>query len=342
MWCFYSPQILAMLKNLFLISLISTFSYYASAQVTYLADTAFTTDALGGGGSGSCIYTGGHFYGVENKYPSTYWIADYFVVPMGDTWVFDTVVIFGFQQGIYYDLALYPFQQAYLQIYEGGPPGMGGNVIWGDTVTNIMVSTGFTGIYRTDQDQLSLSGIRYLKLHLSPAPSLTSGTYWLSWACKEYINPASGGVPFPPVCPPKVLPGRINPTGQRGRKDSSGVWSYIIDNGDTLGFNKIIIGSDAISATAIIANRSSATLNQNAPNPFSCSTNISFYLPNSGDVKLSVYNVMGNLVAELIQGELNQGQHSVIFDGGNLPSGMYYYQLSTSTAVETKQMVLEK
>lgn len=83
-------------------------------------------------------------------------------------------------------------------------------------------------------------------------------------------------------------------------------------------------------------------LMQNYPNPFNPSTTIKFSLPNRDFVKLKVYDLLGKEVASLVDGELNQGEHSVNFNAAGLSSGVYFYKLSTSSFTETKKMQLTK
>ncbi len=84
-------------------------------------------------------------------------------------------------------------------------------------------------------------------------------------------------------------------------------------------------------------------LAQNYPNPFNPTTNISFTLDEPDHVTLAVYNAGGRQVALLVDGQRALGSHQVTFDAGDLPSGIYFYQLKTGSGlVETKKMVLAK
>ena len=88
-------------------------------------------------------------------------------------------------------------------------------------------------------------------------------------------------------------------------------------------------------------------LSQNFPNPFNPSTTIQFNIPRSGDVRLSIYNVKGQLVNTLVNEYLIAGQHSVVWEGRDnygrdVASGIYFYRLETEGGVETKRMVLLK
>jgi hypothetical protein len=82
------------------------------------------------------------------------------------------------------------------------------------------------------------------------------------------------------------------------------------------------------------------SLNQNFPNPFNPSTTIEFSLPKSEFVELKVYNILGKEVSTLVSNKLNQGNHTYQFDGNNLASGVYYYQLVAGQYREVKKMIL--
>lgn len=95
-----------------------------------------------------------------------------------------------------------------------------------------------------------------------------------------------------------------------------------------------------ISENAIIP--SEIKLYQNYPNPFNPVTQIKFDLAKPAKVRLSVYNVNGQLVSELASGVMNAGSHSVDFNGSKINSGVYYYNLVTNGKNITKKMVLTK
>ena len=84
------------------------------------------------------------------------------------------------------------------------------------------------------------------------------------------------------------------------------------------------------------------SLSQNYPNPFNPSTSIQFALPESGNVRLSVFNLLGQNVVTLVNGVESAGYHTVQFDASRLSSGIYLYRLETSSSTIIKQMVLIK
>ncbi len=84
-------------------------------------------------------------------------------------------------------------------------------------------------------------------------------------------------------------------------------------------------------------------LSQNYPNPFNPNTTIEFEIKEDAKVKLTVYNILGEQVAELVNGDINMGTHKVDFNAANLASGVYVYRLDAGNKfTETKKMVLMK
>ncbi|RMG38032.1 MAG: T9SS C-terminal target domain-containing protein [Methanobacteriota archaeon] len=86
----------------------------------------------------------------------------------------------------------------------------------------------------------------------------------------------------------------------------------------------------------------SLELKSNFPNPFNPSTTIQFSLPEAMEVRLAVYNALGQEVATLVEGRLSNGIHHYLWDAGDMPSGVYFYRLSSGTSGEviTHKMLL--
>ena len=84
------------------------------------------------------------------------------------------------------------------------------------------------------------------------------------------------------------------------------------------------------------------SLEQNYPNPFNPTTTISFGLPTKSNVSIKVFNSLGQMVDQLINGEYEAGYHSILFNASNLSSGIYYYRLETEGFSQIKKMALIK
>ncbi len=104
-----------------------------------------------------------------------------------------------------------------------------------------------------------------------------------------------------------------------------------------LGFvNKLPVGTETSRKP------STFSLHQNYPNPFNPTTNISFVLAQSEPVTLRVFDARGALVQTLVNRTLPAGEHTITFDAGSLPSGVYLYQIETPSGNQSKKMSLIK
>ncbi|MEJ2194145.1 MAG: T9SS type A sorting domain-containing protein [Ignavibacteriaceae bacterium] len=83
-------------------------------------------------------------------------------------------------------------------------------------------------------------------------------------------------------------------------------------------------------------------LHQNYPNPFNPETVIQFEIPEESKVKLNVFNVLGELVATVVNEQLGVGVYNITFNASTLPSGLYIYKLETDNIQLSKKMLLLK
>ncbi|MFZ1517220.1 MAG: T9SS type A sorting domain-containing protein [Ignavibacteriaceae bacterium] len=83
-------------------------------------------------------------------------------------------------------------------------------------------------------------------------------------------------------------------------------------------------------------------LTQNYPNPFNPTTTISYILPQSGMVKLTLYNILGQEIRTLVNEVKEAGTHTFNFDASDLNSGMYIYKIESGSFTQTKKMTLVK
>ena len=81
-------------------------------------------------------------------------------------------------------------------------------------------------------------------------------------------------------------------------------------------------------------------LYQNYPNPFNPLTHVSFELDHPADVSLAVLDLLGRVVATLLDERISAGVHEVEWDGGTSPSGIYFCRLRTGTRIESRKMIL--
>jgi hypothetical protein len=84
-------------------------------------------------------------------------------------------------------------------------------------------------------------------------------------------------------------------------------------------------------------------LDQNYPNPFNPSTTINYSIPVTGRVTMRIYNVLGQIVATLLNGDMqNAGKYQVTFDASRYSSGVYFYRIEAGTFSAVKKMMLLK
>ncbi|MCH8019987.1 T9SS type A sorting domain-containing protein [candidate division KSB1 bacterium] len=141
---------------------------------------------------------------------------------------------------------------------------------------------------------------------------------------------------------------------------SFGITHYVESGSDIfIGFrehvdNNAIVGDalflDLVEVAGLITSISESpelpsefVLKQNYPNPFNPATRISFSLPQSSKVTLTVHNLLGQVVATLLdEVSYSSGSYDVQFDAANLPNGIYFYKIAAGSFREVKKMTLLK
>ncbi|MGK9369900.1 T9SS type A sorting domain-containing protein [Melioribacter sp. Ez-97] len=126
---------------------------------------------------------------------------------------------------------------------------------------------------------------------------------------------------------------------------SAGVYYVRLHSGNGVSTQPYSIQFDFEGTTNLESESSLPTeyeLKQNYPNPFNPVTKIKYELPERSHVKLTVYNSLGEEVAELINKEKAAGSYEIEFDGSGLPSGIYYYTIQSGAYKLTRKMILLK
>jgi hypothetical protein len=131
-----------------------------------------------------------------------------------------------------------------------------------------------------------------------------------------------------------------------------GITDIVVDlernviTGKVAHFSTIVLAPKSAAPTAVKEQAPAAfALSQNVPNPFNPATIISFAVPASGMVKLGIYNVLGQEVRTLVNGQLAAGSHSVVWNGRDemgraATSGVYFYRLDAGSLTATKKLML--
>ena len=110
------------------------------------------------------------------------------------------------------------------------------------------------------------------------------------------------------------------------------------------GFGLAVLNENGLSAVEQINDElvKEYSLDENYPNPFNPATKIRFSVPKTSDVNLLIYDILGNEIATLVNEVEQAGIYEVDFDASGLPSGIYFYRLTTPGFTQTKKMILLK
>ncbi len=143
------------------------------------------------------------------------------------------------------------------------------------------------------------------------------------------------------------IPGAVNSFYEITLAGAEDIGSYVCQITNTLAADLTLhskaanVSVEGITAVDHISIEIPKTMRlyQNYPNPFNPTTSISFTLPEASVVKISVYNIIGEKVVELLDHQMPEGHHSINFDGTNFTSGIYFYRLQTNNTTLTKKMM---
>jgi lysophospholipase L1-like esterase len=137
----------------------------------------------------------------------------------------------------------------------------------------------------------------------------------------------------------------------QGNGNSNSPKEYSFTDKNLFGSNKFVYRLKQIDVDGTFAYSDEAEitlmpdkfeLSQNYPNPFNPSTGIEFSLPYSSNVKIDIFDILGQHIQTLVNEELEEGYHKVIFDASGLPSGTYIYRMITDNFSQAKKMILIK
>jgi flagellar hook assembly protein FlgD len=116
--------------------------------------------------------------------------------------------------------------------------------------------------------------------------------------------------------------------------------STVVKDGSSFVLENSSVNILKVSSENIVPNEYS--LEQNYPNPFNPTTTIKFSIPEVSNVKLTIYNAIGQKVAEIVNSTMEPGSYSINWDATNVASGLYFYELNTNNFSSVKKMMLLK
>lgn len=246
-----------------------------------------------------------------------------------------------------FDLSKNPLDVVYLPLSDANDNGPTGSIS--------MIGTGFSRLWTTttgDAPNNSTPGaINYnqgalpVELSTFSATALSNGVK-LTWRTETETNNYGFEIERKTNSNTWVTLDFVNGNGNSNSPkeysyvDNSvktGKYSYRlkqIDNDGQYAYSKIV--------EVDLSKQMEYNLTQNYPNPFNPTTSISFTLPKSGVVKLTVYNLLGQEIKTLVNGFKESGVHYINFNANNLNSGIYIYKIETSGFTQTRKMTLVK
>ena len=124
--------------------------------------------------------------------------------------------------------------------------------------------------------------------------------------------------------------------------DSESPYWNVYDQDNTTSWETGSFGNITLAGEGKGLNSTTYNLSQNYPNPFNPTTMIQYNVPQRSTVNLIVYNIIGEAVRVLAEGEKEAGSYSINFKAEGLPSGVYLYRLQAGSFVQTKKMILLK
>jgi hypothetical protein len=109
-----------------------------------------------------------------------------------------------------------------------------------------------------------------------------------------------------------------------------------------LGTHRVIImlNSDLYDGIPAVSGKGESLLIYNYPNPFTGSTVIHYQMPERTNVKLEILNMLGKEITTIMHSEQAAGAYNVTFNAGDIPSGIYYLEITTDKETVTKKMLL--
>jgi photosystem II stability/assembly factor-like uncharacterized protein len=201
--------------------------------------------------------------------------------------------------------------------------------------TNLFACTGNNGgIWFTSDNGASWTDISISSISSAVSSIIVSGTNLFAGTRGEGVfistdsgnnwDPANTGLTNGLI--PSLF---ISGSNLLAATNGNGVWSRPLSE----------MMSKSVSSSFLVA-PDQFSLEQNYPNPFNPTTTIRYSIPRNGHVNLSVYNLLGEEAAVLVNENIEAGVHEVTFKAAALPSGVYFYQLTAGDFVQTEKMIL--
>jgi hypothetical protein len=211
----------------------------ASEGTTVLVNNGplITHPGQGAGGNDASIITTGTLFGTGHSAATFLRVADNFTVPAGEQWQVDSVFFYAYQTG---STTTSTITSVNVRLWRGAPDSAGSQLVFGDTTTNRMIRTRFSGIYRVADSTTNITNtqrpIMVQTVNLG-GTTLTAGTYWLDWQ-------TGGSLTSGPWVPPVSIVGQPAVPGANARqRNAAGVWNNALDGTNPIEFPFVLHGT---------------------------------------------------------------------------------------------------
>ena len=257
-----------------------------------------------------------------------------------DTWVLNTVIV-----DLDNDIAEYWYNGSMIYSWQWT---LGAS---GTPIALSLAANDFFGAAATDEmyvDDYQVMDLTIVPVEMTSFTANTNamGQVVLNWQTATETNNRMFEVQRKDANSDFVTVGFVNGSGTTTDPKAYSFVDQNVNNGTytyrlkQLDFNGHFDYSNAVEVS--VSGPLTFDLAQNYPNPFNPTTTITYSVPQSGKVKLAVYNLIGQEVAVLVNGAVSEGSHQVEFNAKSLPSGAYFYKLQGENSVSVKKMLLLK
>lgn len=273
--------------------------------------------------------------GTYTSATGSFFVADDFTIPVGETWQISSVEVFAYQTG--YTGTTSPFNTIRMIIYSGDP-SVGATSVFGDDSTNRMTSSVDGMMYRVGNTVVPTATTgapatnRKIWKVIGAAPvTLTAGTYWLSYQLQNVVVASGGFLPLVTVPGARTMPG----FNAKQFNAVSNSWTDIVDGGNPTTAPDVPVAMPFIINYAVLGTNETVQLDNRVviyPNPAKDTFSIS--LPKESQSKatvIEIYDMSGKIVKRMPVAEN--------YNVSELASGTYMVKIKDGTQTKVARLI---
>jgi hypothetical protein len=308
------------MKNLYILSILMLLSSLLYSQTLLYDNGPLITNP--GSPAWSVIQSPNNTFGTNNSKSVSYRVADNFSFT-GKAWSVDSIIFFEYQTDA--TIVSSTFTSFNVRLWKGKPDSTGSTILWGDTTTNLLTSSYWSGIYRA---QASGGGTtRPIMKNVCTTPSLTLApglNYWIDWQ-------AQGSLVSGPWQPYITIVGQTT-TGNAIQRQN-GVWTNVLDigSGFAQGFPFLFYGDTTSIGVNEVPKGQEYTI---YPNPVSNELTIE----NSGHADNISFEILNSLGQVVYSGHSSAKTSVPVSD---YPAGVYIIRIKYRNTILCKKLIKE-